>query len=231
MILASAAILVLALSVPAIGNGTNWLGLAERASDQARQAEHSAGDAKRVARRALRQARRARARANRANRRVSRLRTAFARTRVRSDEVAGAVASSAAFGDFEPLGGPSVEVTVPGSGLIEVWAQAEIADDNGGAIALYEDGQPVDRLADAEICGDESVLIDFQGAGGTGEFMTLSSPPSFDALLGCGDVGAASPVILRRPPGRHTYELRYSECSCGDVATFRNRLLRVAPRR
>jgi len=37
-------------------------------------------------------------------------------------------------------------------------------------------------------------------------------------------------VLLKRSPGEHTYELRYSECSCGGSAEFRNRVLRVGPR-
>jgi hypothetical protein len=37
-------------------------------------------------------------------------------------------------------------------------------------------------------------------------------------------------VLLQRPPGEHTYELRYSECVCGGEAEFQNRVLRVGPR-
>ena len=41
---------------------------------------------------------------------------------------------------------------------------------------------------------------------------------------------AAAAVLLRRLAREHTYELRYSECSCGGSAEFRNRVLRVGPR-
>ena len=141
----------------------------------------------------------------------------------------GLVTSTAPIGDYESLGGPSVEVTVPASGLIEVYAQAEIRDDDGGAVGLYEDGQKVPGISGASFCGDDSALFEMIG-GGAGDFETFSTPPEFDVILGCTSLGAASPVMLERPPGTHTYELRYSECVCGGDAEFQNRILRIAPR-
>ena len=55
----------------------------------------------------------------------------------RSDADAGTVTTDEE-NTFVDLGGPSVDVTVPASGLIEVWAQATISD---GVVSLFEDGQ------------------------------------------------------------------------------------------
>ncbi len=153
----------------------------------------------------------------------------FDATRIVSATEPALVTSTAAIGEYEAKGGPTVQATVPSSGLIEVWAQVEIKDDEGGAVGLYEDGQKVPGISATEICGDDSALIDMQGAGGPGEFAAFSTPPT-PSLLGCANAGAPAPLLLSRPPGPHTYELRYSECSCGGESEFRNRVLRVAPR-
>lgn len=156
---------------------------------------------------------------------------------VASSTAPGLVSSSAVFGEYEALGGPSVQVTVPASGLIEVWAQVGIEDEDGGAVGLYEDGQKITGISAAEFCGDSggiqdgSALIDMQGTGPGGQFIAAATPP-VPGFLGCASAGSPSPVLLSRPPGSHTYELRYSECSCnpGGGAEFRDRVLRVAPR-
>lgn len=152
-------------------------------------------------------------------------------SRIVSASEAGVVTSTALFGEYEALGGPAVEAVVPTSGLVEVWAQIEIKDENGGAVGLYEDGEKVTGISTEEICGDGSALIDVQG-GGPGDFLTFSTPPTPSLPFGCANGGAPASVLLERAPGPHTYELRYSECSCnpGGGAEFRNRVLRVAPR-
>jgi hypothetical protein len=156
-------------------------------------------------------------------------------TKVASASVAALVTTSSPFGDFEALGGPAVQAHVPASGLIEVWAQVGIEEEDGGAVGLYEDGQKITGIS-AELCGEPSVddgsaLIDMTGGPNAGEFMTAATPPT-PGFLGCASGGAPAPVLLSRAPGNHTYELRYSECSCnfGTGAEFRDRVLRVAPR-
>lgn len=157
--------------------------------------------------------------------------------KVASAAASGLVTTNAVFGEYEALGGPSVEVTVPDSGLIEVWAQVGIEEEEGGAVGLYEDGAKITGISAAEFCGDPggiqdgSALIDMQGIGPGGQFVPAATPPNV-GLLGCASAGAPSSVLLTRPAGRHTYELRYSECSCnpGGGAEFRDRVLRVAPR-
>lgn len=236
MILAAVAVMVLALSVPAIGSSTDWFGLAKKASKTAKKASKRSKQAKKQAKKAKTKAREANqtaksadASASQANQKADQLEGELGTTKIVSASVSGTITSSAPIGSYEAKGGPSVRVTVPSSGLIEVWAQADILDDVGGAVGLYEDGQKVPNISDEEFCGDDSALIDMQG-GGSGEFETFSTPPTAGVVLGCTNEGAPSPVLLQRPPGQHTYELRYSECSCGGTSTFRNRVLRVGPR-
>lgn len=141
----------------------------------------------------------------------------------------GLVSTSSPTGEYEALGGPSVQVTVPPSGLIEVWAQVAINDEEGGGVGLFEDGQEVDGVAEPELCGEDSALIDAVGAG-PGNFVLYATPP-VPGLIGCTSAGAPAAVLLSRPPGPHTYELRYAQCSCGGApAEFKDRTLRVAPR-
>lgn len=154
--------------------------------------------------------------------------------RVASGSAPGLVATGASFGEYEQLGGPSVRVTVPDSGLVEVWATAEVGEE-GGAIGLYEDGRKMTGISGPVSCGapgqeDGSALIDFQGGGEPGEFVSVATPPVPGVFLGCASAGAPAAVLLSSPAGTHTYELRYSQCSCGTGAEFRNRVLRVAPR-
>lgn|GEM_PF-2195243 len=142
---------------------------------------------------------------------------------------AGLVSTSSPSGEFEALGGPQLQAIVPPSGLIEVWAQVAIDDDEGGAVGLFEDGQEVDGISEPELCGDDSALID-ASSGGPGGFVAYATPP-VPSLVGCASAGAPAPVLLSRTPGVHTYELRYAQCSCGGApAEFKDRVLRVAAR-
>ncbi len=150
--------------------------------------------------------------------------------KVVSAEEPALVSTSSPTGEFEALGGPSVQVTVPASGLIEVWAQVAINDGEGGGVGLFEDGHEVDGIAEPELCGDDSALIDAWGSG-SGQFVVYATPP-VPGVVGCTSAGAPAAVLLSRPPGPHTYELRYAQCSCGGApAEFKDRTLRVAPRR
>jgi len=138
-------------------------------------------------------------------------------------------------------GGPQVTVTVPQSGLIEVFSSATIGEDgNGsvaadGAVALFEDGQqiriatdPTFGFCDPNPPGLEGPL--FFIAGGPGDEFPVATPPTL-APLGCGMVGNGSGgLLLQRSPGTHTYELRYGDCDCDpEPAAFSDRVLRIAP--
>jgi hypothetical protein len=221
VILALAAVLVIAVAIPAFGSGGSLFNLASHANSKAERALHRAKRALKRASRGLKRGHNARLAAGAVSQQLG-------GTRIASAAASGQVTTTAPPGSYESLGGPTVQATVPSSGLIEVWAQAEILDDNGGAVALYEDGRAVPGGTDALCDGVEDALFIVFGFG-TGEFDTFSTPatPSFP---GCTSTGAAAPVIFQRPPGPHTYELRYSDCGCGGGGTFRDRLLRVAPR-
>ena len=226
VILGALAVLVLALSVPAVGSQTEWFGLAKKASKTAKKAKKRAKQASSEAQLASREA-------QLAIQASDRLRAELARTRIISDAEAGLVSSTSPIGSYAARGGPSVQVTVPSSGLIEVWARVDINEADGGAVGLYEDGRPVPGVSDPGFCGDDSAIIEMNAFGGAESFDTFSSPPVNDFSIGCTSTGAPAPVLLRRPPGNHTYELRYSHCECptpGTSADFRNRVLRVGPR-
>src|SRR5262249_54531229 len=100
--------------------------------------------------------------------------------------------------------GPSATVTVPQTGLIQVWAQALVQGD--GAVSLYEGDRQVEGQA-LECNGAEGVLFAVE-------------PPLVDPLLAgtpavgvggvCASVGAPGPVLLRTTAGEHTFELRYA---------------------
>jgi hypothetical protein len=228
VILSAVAVLVLALTVPAVGSQTEWFGLAKKASKTAKKAKKKAKRANKRSKKAKKKARQANRKAKRADKNANGVRADLDSTAIVSDSEAGLVTSTAPIGSYESKGGPTVNVTVPSSGLIEVWAQAEIRDDEGGAVALYEDGNKVGGVSLPDACGDSAALIDMQG-GGDGAFLPFSTPPTL-TFFGCANAGAPAPVLLSRPPGEHTYEMRYSECSCGGSAEFRNRVLRVGPR-
>lgn len=151
--------------------------------------------------------------------------------RIVSDAVAGVATTSSPTYERDPSSvGPQVTVTVPDSGLIEVWASVHV-DDVEGTVGIFEDGQEVplgDQIGGAD-CGTDNAILGTTGAGP----VSLSTPPSFDGSgLACGTIGnAPAPILLNRPPGTHTYELRYADCGCfGGPSTFSERVLRVAPR-
>jgi hypothetical protein len=162
-------------------------------------------------------------------------------TQVVSDAQAGQVQSNLETG-YESLGGPSVTVTVPSSGLIEVWATVQLGESGNsavaadGAVALYEDGQRVETDPD-ELCSAGTGLDDILLGGfplAEGDQVTASTPNGASIFGGCGQFAVdPAPVLLEATPGPHTFELRYAQSGCGCAtvpAAFSNRTLRVAPR-
>jgi hypothetical protein len=123
--------------------------------------------------------------------------------------------------------GPSVTVRVPESGLIQVAASVEAADDDG-AVSLYEDGDQMSGQSDICVPGLPGVLFQspasyFPGGG-------VFSTPGSMGVLGCGTLGAPGPVLFQTTEGTHTYELRYATCDCTpDPTRFSNRRLWVTP--
>lgn len=201
-----ALVLVLALGVatPTIGASSKTLALetAREALRTAKQAARIGETGKRRARKALDLAR---------------------SSRVASATAPGAVSTGVA-SSYQDLGGPEVSVAVPDSGLIDVWAQATIVDD--GAVAVFEDGARLAGQA-AECDGPGGGLL---SVGAAGQALRLATP-SGQPLAFCGSVGPPAPVQFSTSPGRHSYELRYADCGCDPAtASFRDRVLRVAPR-
>jgi hypothetical protein len=235
VILALAAVLVLAIAIPAIGSRGSLFNLANHANRKSKRALHRSSRALNRSSRALRrghhgvrQANIANSTANTANSTATTASQRLASTQIVSAIAPGQVHSDNALGDYENLGGPSVTVNVPSSGLIEVWGQADIRDDNGGAVALFQDGQIVQTGTDPDLCGVGDLLF-MMGGGGSGSFATFGTPAT-PGILGCTSTGQPGPVMLSANPGTHTFDLRYSDCGCGGGADFRNRILRVGPR-
>lgn len=251
-----AAVIAAAVAIPALADSgptaqsASVKGLSKRALAKAKVALRKARAAKRQARRARQGAVDAKVTAAKAtddaNSAVSLAGTvkgAADAAKISADASQAAVAAtrpqSAAAGGTQPTtadefvalpGGPSVSVTVTSSALVQVWAQAKVSD--GGAVSLYEDGQPV--RGQAECTGgesDESGVL-FASPGGPGDPAgTATLPLATPATLPfCASIGAPGPVLFESPPGAHSFELRYAACGCGGgTATFAERRLIVEP--
>jgi hypothetical protein len=228
-----AAAVAVAATVPAFGNGDS---LASRALALASSAKKDARAANSRSKRALRLARKKASRGPRGRtgatgpqgpqgptgpqgpQGVGYAATGFA-------EAAGAVGTTSA--TYVALaGGPSVTVTVPASGVIDVAAQATLLDasDADGAVALYEDGAPMPGQADCTGVDPGLFVI----PSGAGDFEG-GTPAGLG--LACVTLGAGGDVLFHTTPGQHTYELRYAACGCNPgTAEFANRRLYVTPR-
>lgn len=140
--------------------------------------------------------------------------------------------SSPTFAELPGSPGPSVTVTVPESGAIQV-AASVVAAGGDGAVSLFEDGVQVPGQAD--YCwGPAGTLFDAPGdpadpEGGIGPFGT----PGSLGVFGCATIGRPGPVLFQTTPGRHTYELRYALAACGcnpsTEVRFSERKLWVTP--
>jgi hypothetical protein len=161
-------------------------------------------------------------------------------TRIVEARASGRVTTGSLTQYVQLSGGPQVTVTVPASGFIEVFASVTMGDasDPGvagdGAVALFEDGALVQLPGQGGNCtGGASPLDDalMSSDPPPTEEYTVATPPSM-SFFGCGTLGEApGPILLERPPGSHTYELRYGDCGCvpTEDAAFSDRILRVAP--
>lgn len=123
--------------------------------------------------------------------------------------------------------GPAVTVAVPplGSGLVQVWAQATVAEE--GDVSLYIDN--------VQAPGQAECAAPNPGEGGlfdnptSGPGITLGTPAAGPE---CATSGAPGPVLFQTTSGTHTFELRYAACGCVGPpfeATFSERRLAVQP--
>jgi hypothetical protein len=229
MVLALAAVLVVAIAIPV---AAQQRAVTPKLQKISKRALKKSGTALRTSRTAMRQtqvakqgAREARGIASAAVSAAGNAQTTIASTQVRSAFAPDQVTTGSE--EFLALaGGPAVQVTVPASGLIEVWAQATINED--GAVSFYEDGRPMG--GQAELCGPEGPGVLFAVEGSPGEPLTVATPAGPGIGI-CGSLGAPAPVLFQTTPGAHTYELRYADCGCGgEDPSFSNRRLFVGPR-
>jgi hypothetical protein len=223
-------ILVTAAAVPAFGAGTETVSptfdgkASTRALAKARLALLTARSAQGLARNAFNNSKTAKEESANAKTEAAATKATLESLKVKSAVAAGeAKTESQSFVSLP--GGPSVTVTVPSSGLIEVWGQATMSEP--GAVSLFEDGQQM--AGQAKNCGPEEIGgVLFAGFSLVPGPITAATPASTGF---CSTEGAPGSVLFQTTPGSHTYELRYSVgCGCAPEVTFSNRLLRVAPR-
>lgn len=243
-VVAIALVLALAAATPVIGATANRgavadqaLQIGKEAREMAKTAKRAANKARGTAKAALDVANSALTAATTAANKADAATTTAAGAATKADAVAaelGASKTSSASAngivttanetDYQNLGGPSVTVTVPASGLIEVWAQVEAEE---GAIALFEDGVQVPDLDPNGACdGPGGALLSVPGSPSA----IVATPASGFVL--CGQPGPPGPVLIRSTAGEHTFSLRYADCGCdpGIDGTFSDRFLAVAPR-
>ncbi len=226
IVLALAAVLALAVAVPVLAAPDR--AVAPKVVAVSKQAIKKSRSALRVARQAKRQARSA------AENAAAALAAASAQPATPRVQIglAAAPATTESESFVALAGGPSVEVNVPASGLIEVWAQVTM--DGAGTASLYQDG--AEMPGQSEVCGAPEGgggLFSGESTAAPGEPTTLGTPAS---LPFCGTEGAPGPVLFQTTPGTHRYELRYASCGCSEggpgasPVTFSARRIYVAPR-
>jgi hypothetical protein len=152
--------------------------------------------------------------------------------KIQSASDSGGVSSSST--TYEDLGGPSLTVTVPASGLVEVYAQVTIGGDSGD-VGLFDgnslaDGQ--DPTCGPQGPGTDSGLIAVDPGSAPSDPIVMATGTTPDVLVGCGSFGPPTPVLFQLSPGTHTLSLRYatSACGCGGTTTFSDRKLWASPR-
>jgi hypothetical protein len=118
------------------------------------------------------------------------------------------------------LGGPTLTVVVPATGLIELYARADLkgegdfgGEGTGQEIALFEDGNFKANAIRCSPCGNRAYGRHWVSPGiGGGGFGTFQEE-------------RAAWNLLEATPGSHTYSLRYRSYpfAQSDTAFFRNR--------
>lgn len=231
-LLALVAVLLAAFAVPALAAPNQATpsvqSISTRALAKARLALLTARSAKSQSRTAARTANAAVNTANEAKGAATATQATLDSTRISSGLASGA-ASTTSESYVQLPGGPSVSVTVPASGLIEVWAQVTAA--GSGAVALFEDGQRMQ--GQSQECAPSmasSALLAIDSGGPEPFTAATPSAVGFFGPIVCGVDGPPAGVLFQTTPGAHAYELRYQRCGCEPEVTFSNRLLRVAPR-
>jgi len=116
------------------------------------------------------------------------------------------------------LGGPSVTVNVPSGGVVEIFAQAQIAQNGGGMNAV---GQVF--LAEPSLLPTPSQILAHAGP----NLVTTYTSPGTNDANGVINPGRAGWITLVPPTaGKYTFSLQYAAPG-GGTATFQNRALVV----
>jgi hypothetical protein len=110
------------------------------------------------------------------------------------------------------LGGPSVTVTVPEGGVVDLFAKADISTSGGGSTGR------VDLFEPTLVSSPTSLL-----ASPSSMFETRYSSPGSNDKGGVTDATRGGWITLTPPPGTYTFSLRYE--TSGGTATFTNRTL------
>ena len=110
------------------------------------------------------------------------------------------------------LGGPSVEVTVPEGGVVELFAQADLQASGGATPTAKVD------LVEPTLLPTPTTIL----ASGSNTAQTNYTAPG--TANGVNSATRAGWITLAPPAGTYTFSLRY-ETSSGGTATFTNRTL------
>ena len=173
----------LAAAVPAIG-GNGVFGLANHALKVGKKARAKAKKARQAGRENSRGL-------NQTNQALDQTNQKLNSTQTVTDQKPGTVTTSSE--SYVAKDGPSVKVTVPQSGLIEVWAQFDTTDADGGAISLYEDGTQLPGQADCDPDVQNALVLVEGGGSAPGNPLTASTPAAVDVAFGCVTFGAPGP--------------------------------------
>jgi hypothetical protein len=111
------------------------------------------------------------------------------------------------------LGGPTVTVTVPEGGIVELFAQADISVNGGGAPTAKVD------LVEPTLVSNPTGIL----ASKSGTFQTVRTSPGSSDFNGVINATRAGWITLVPAAGTYTFGLRYE--TSGGTATFQNRTL------
>jgi hypothetical protein len=112
------------------------------------------------------------------------------------------------------LGGPSVTVTVPEGGLVNVYTRADLQATGGG-----NDGAAQVHLYEPTVLPDAPAIM--TAPNGTSGFVTRYSAPGSADFGGVASAARGGMVTLSPPAGTYTFSLRYSGQG-GATGTFQN---------
>jgi hypothetical protein len=123
---------------------------------------------------------------------------------------------------YVDLGGPTVTVNVPSSGLIAVFARADVRGaDGSNLVGPFEGNTPLTTNGPFAIL-ENSIATSYQ------RLWTSTAPSGIEA--GTADTNTAGWIVFEATPGSHTYTLKYRsapQAAPGATAFFRNRKLWV----